>query len=162
MKSDLVLHQEDSMAHVVAERDTTASPERVIRALTDFSPKRLELWPNLDGKYYALQASGDTNAEVTEGSGAFGGVWERSRYDWSRPGTVRIDVQDSNAFQRGSYWLYEVTPKPGGGSHVHMEFDRRPRNFKGKVLGALLSVAGNKLFGKSLGETLRRIEASPA
>ena len=150
------------MAHVVTERDTSASPERVIGALTDFSSRRLELWPNLDPKYFELEDSGATSAEVLEGSNSFGGVWERSHYDWSHPGTVRIDVQDSNAFQPGSYWVYEVTPKAGGGSHVHMEFDRRPRNLKGQVVSALLSVAGNKLFGKSLGETLHRIEASPA
>jgi len=149
------------MAHVTADRDTTASPERVIGALTDFSSRRLDLWPNLNDKYFELEDSGPTSAEVTEGSAAFGGVWERSRYDWSRPGTVRIEVQDSNAFQRGSYWIYEVTPKPGGGSHVHMEFDRRPRNFKGKVLSALFRVAGGQVFGKSLGETLRRLESSP-
>jgi len=150
------------MAHVIADRDTTASPERVIGALTDFSPRRLDLWPNLDRKYYELEQAGVTSADVTEGSAAFGGVWERSHYDWSRPGTVRIDVQDSNAFQPGSYWVYQVTPKPGGGSHVHMEFDRRPRNFKGKVVSALLSIVGGKIFGKSLGETLHRIEASPS
>ena len=150
------------MAHVITEHDTTASPERVLRALTDFSPRRFDLWPNLDRKYFDLEASGATSAEVTEGSDAFGGVWERSRYDWSRPGTVRIDVQDSNAFEPGSYWVYDVTPKPGGGSHVHMEFDRRPRNFKGQVLSALLGIAGTKIFGKALGETLRRVEASPA
>jgi hypothetical protein len=150
------------MAHVVADRDTTASPERVIGALTDFSSKRFDLWPNLDRKYFELKESGTTSAEVTEGSGTFGGIWERSHYDWSSPGTVRIDVRDSNAFQPGSYWLYEVTPTPNGGSHVHMEFDRRPRNFKGKFVSALLSVAGDKIFGKSLDETLRRVEALPA
>ena len=150
------------MAHVIADRDTTASPERVIGALTDFSSKRFDLWPNLDRKYFALEESGPTTAEVTEGSAAFGGVWERTHYDWSSPGTVRIDVEDSNAFKPGSYWLYQVTPKPGGGCHVHMEFDRRPANFKGQVVSALLSVAGNKIFGKSLGETLRRIEDSAA
>ena len=150
------------MAHVITERDTTASPERVIGALTDFSSRRLDLWPNLDRKYYQLEDSGSSTAEVTEGSGGFGGVWERSRYDWSRPGTVRLDVQDSNAFEPGSYWVYDVTPKPGGGSHVHMEFDRRPRNLKGHVLSALLSVAGGTIFRKSLGETLRHLEASPA
>ena len=150
------------MAHVVADRDTTASPERVIGALTDFSSKRFDLWPNLDRRYFELKEYGATSAEVIEGSGAFGGVWERSHYDWSSPGTVRIDVRDSNAFEPGSYWLYEVTPTPGGGSHVHMEFDRRPRNFKGKVVGALLSVAGNKIFAKSLDQTLRRVEALPA
>ena len=149
------------MAHVITDRDTTASPERVIGALTDFSPKRFDLWPNIDRKYYELEQSGATTAEVKEGSSGFGGVWERSHYDWSRPGTVRIEVQDSNAFEPGSYWLYEVTPTPDGGSHVHMEFDRRPSNFKGHVLSALFRVAGNKVFGKSLDETLRRIEASP-
>ena len=150
------------MAHVITDRDTTASPDRVIGALTDFSAKRLDLWPNLDRKYYELEESGDTSAEVTEGSSGFGGVWERSRYDWSHPGTVRIEVQDSNAFEPGSYWLYQVTPKADGGSHVHMEFDRRPRNAKGRVLSLLFNVAGRQVFGKSLSETLHRIEALPA
>ncbi|MBS2032170.1 MAG: SRPBCC family protein [Deltaproteobacteria bacterium] len=148
------------MAHVVTDLDSTASPERVIHALTDFSSRRLELWPNIDPTTYKLESTEPTSAEVTEGSASFGGVWERSHYDWSRSGTVRIDVQDSNTFEPGSYWLYEVTPLPNGGSHVHMEFDRRPRNFKGQMLSALLTVAGKPVFQKSLGETLKRIEAS--
>jgi len=148
------------MAHVVTELDTTASPERVIRALTDFSPKRLELWPNVDRKYFKLESSGQTSAEVTEGSGVFGGVWERGHYDWSEPGTVRIEVMDSNTFKPGSFWLYEVTPGPGGGSHVHMEFDRRPRNLKGRIVGAVLELFGDKVYAKQLSETLRRLEAS--
>ncbi len=147
------------MAYVIADRDTTASPERVIHALTDFSPRRFDIWPNLDGKYFKVEAEGDTSAEVTEGSQFLGGVWENSRYDWSCPGTVRIDVKDSNAFQPGSFWIYEVTPGHNGGSHVHMEFDRRPRNLKGRVLSALFGVVGAKLFGKQLSETLRRVES---
>ncbi len=150
------------MAHVIIDRDTPASPERVLGALTDFSSKRLDLWPNLDPKYFEVGASGGTSAEVTEGSAGFGGVWERSHYDWSRPGTVRIDVKDSNAFEPGSYWVYDVTPKPDGGSHVHMEFERRPRNFKGQVLSAPFKVAGTQVFGKSRCETLRRLETSPS
>ncbi len=150
------------MAHVVTELDTKASPERVIRALTDFSPKRFELWPNVERKYFKVESQGESSAEVTEGSGVFGGVWERGRYDWSRPGTVRIDVTDSNAFKPGSYWIYEVTPTPGGGSHVHMEFDRQPRNLKGILVGTALDLFGQKMFTKLLGETLRRIEASEA
>jgi hypothetical protein len=67
------------MAHVVAEADTAASPEQVIDALTDFSARRLELWPNIDRRYYKLGDRGEKFAEVTEGSHAFGGVWERGR-----------------------------------------------------------------------------------
>jgi hypothetical protein len=144
------------MAQVVTELDSTASPEKVLGALTDFSPRRFDLWPNVDRDFFKLEAEGETSAEVTEGTPA---VWERARYDWSRPGTVRIEVTDSNAFEPGSYWLYRVTPGENGGSHVRMEFDRRPRNFKGKLLSALLRVAGAKLYGKQLGETLRRVEA---
>jgi len=148
------------MAHVVAEMDTTASPDRVIHALTDFSPRRFELWPNIDRKLYKLEATDVTSAEVTEGTGGFN-VWEKTHYDWSKPGEVRIDVDDSNTFETGSYWLYQVTPRSGGGSHVHMEFDRRPKNLKGQALSALFDVAGNAIFKKYLGETLKRIEATP-
>jgi hypothetical protein len=149
------------MAHVVTDLDTTARPDRVIGALTDFSPRRFELWPNVDRNYFKLERAGDASAEVTEGSPVFGGVWERSRYDWSQPGKVHIEVTDSNAFKPGSFWIYEVTPRANGGSHVHMEFERRPRNFKGFVVGAVLSVVGKRMFGKLLGETLRRVEAAP-
>ena len=146
------------MAHVATDVDTTASPERVIDALTDFSARRLELWPNIDRKYYEVSARGEQSAEVTEGSPVLGGVWERAHYDWSRPGQVRIDVEDSNAFQPGSFWIYEVRPDGNGGSHVHMEFDRRPRNLKGIFVGALLSLFGKRIFGKSLRETMKRLE----
>src|SRR6476620_4366507 len=101
------------MAHVMTDLDTKASPDRVINALTDFSPRRFELWPNVDRKYFKLETTGDASAEVTEGGN---GIWERGRYDWSHPGTVRIDVTDSNAFKPGSFWIYEVTPGKNGGS----------------------------------------------
>ena len=147
------------MAHVVTDLDSTASPQQILDALTDFSPHRLEIWPNVEGNYYKVEAAGDTSAEVVEGSHVFGGVWERGRYDWSHPGRVRIDVTDSNAFEPGSFWVYDVTPGPNGGSHVRMEFQRHPRNFKGYVVSALLSLFGKKIFTKQLEETLRRVEA---
>lgn len=147
------------MAHVVADLDTTASPERVLRALTDFSPDRADLWPNVDKSSFTVQSMGTSTAEVTEGSH---GVWERGRYDWSTAGTVHIDVLDSNAFKPGSYWDYTVTPAIDGGSHVHMEFDRRPRNFKGLILSALLGLFGKRIYEKQLGQTLQRVEKSAA
>jgi hypothetical protein len=144
------------MAHVSVQKDTTASPQAVIGALTDFSPRRLELWPNIDGGYYQVHQVSDSSAEVTEGSR---GIWERTRYDWSTPGRVRIEVQDSNAFRPGSFWLYSVQPQPEGGSRVRLEFLRRPRNARGLVLSAVLSLAGRRIFGDFLGETLHRLEA---
>jgi len=143
------------MAHVSVDADSTVPAQAVIGALTDFSDGRVELWPNIDRKYYKVHEVGRTSAEVTEGSR---GVWERTRYDWSEPGTIRIQVQDSNAFRPGSWWVYTAQSRPEGGSHVHLEFQRRPRNLRGLLLSALLSVFGTKIFGTFLEETLRRLE----
>lgn len=151
------------MAHVATDLDTKASPEAVMQALTDFSQRRFEIWPNIDRKFYKLDSADQTSAEVTEGSNSpLGAVWEHAHYDWSRPGVVRIDVKDSNTFQPGSYWQYNVTRRPDGGSHVHMEFDRRPRNLRGQILSLLFNVGGKAVFTKSLGETLHRLETSSA
>ena len=143
------------MAHVSTDRSTTVPPEVVLGALTDFSDARLALWPNIDREHYEVHELSGTTAEVTEGSR---GVWERSHYDWSRPGTVRIEVVDSNAFKPGSWWMYLVETRPQGGSRVHLEFQRDPRNAKGFLLSSVLSVAGHKIFSDFLGETLRRLE----
>src|SRR5215217_3611536 len=72
-----------SVAKIHYEADGAISAERFIAALTDFGPRRPELWPNLDAKYFQLHEAGDTWAEVTEGSEFLGGVWARERYDWS-------------------------------------------------------------------------------
>jgi hypothetical protein len=143
------------MAHVSADADTPVPAKAIVGALTDFSDERVRLWPNIDRRYYRVHQVGPTSAEVTEGSK---GIWERTRYDWSEPGKVRIEVQDSNAFRPGSWWVYDVTARPDGGSHVHLEFDRRPRNVRGLLLSALLSVFGKRIFGSFLGETLRRLQ----
>ena len=104
------------MAHVSVDRDSTVPPQAVLGALADFSDRRLALWPNIDRRYYKVHQLAATSAEVTEGSR---GVWERTRYDWSEPGTVRIQVQDSNTFRPGSYWIYKVERRPEGGNSKH-------------------------------------------
>ena len=147
------------MARVSGEVTTSTAPEVILGALTDFGPRRPELWPNLSPKLYQVHSVGRTEAEVTEGSSAFGGVWERTRYDWSEPGVVLIEVEDSNAFAAGSWWRYQVEPV-GSGSRVRFQFDRRPKNLKGRLVSFLLSLAGKRVFTRSLEETLRRLGAA--
>jgi hypothetical protein len=145
------------MAHVVADKDTRAAPQEVIGALIDFSDRRLELWPNIDRKYYKVNQISTTSADVTEGSHGFGGVWERTHYDWSEPGKVRIRVEDSNAFRPGSYWIYSVEPRSDGGSHVHLELVRTPRSERGGPQRAL-QPGGREDFGHFFDDTLHRVE----
>jgi Polyketide cyclase / dehydrase and lipid transport len=149
------------MARVSGEVTTSTAPEAILGALTDFSPRRPELWPNLSPKLYQVHSMGQTEAEVTEGSAFLGGVWERARYDWSEPGVVLIEVEDSNAFATGSWWRYQVEPV-GSGSRVRFQFDRRPKNLKGRVVSFLLALSGKRVFTRSLEETLRRLERPAA
>ena len=93
-------------------------PERFVAALTDFSAEREKLFGNSQGGYLKVHGQGPDWADVTEGSTAGGGIWQRYRYDWSRPGEVRLEVLDSNTFGKGSYWEYHVTPDGSGGSRV--------------------------------------------
>ncbi len=138
------------------EVTTGVPPDRFVRALTDFSPARAEIWPNVDARYLTVHGQGDGWADVTEGSGFAGGVWERNRYDWSRPGVVRIDVTDSNAFAPGSSWLYEVSPA-GTGSRIRVTVDRRPRTVKGRLIGVLLALFGRPVFRSDLRKVLARV-----
>lgn len=90
--------------HVV--ETTSASPEQVLAAARDFSPRRATRWPDVHLEHMTVHEQGPTFAEVTEGNpwGPLGIVWERLRYDWSRPGAVAGTVVDSNLFKPGSTW----------------------------------------------------------
>ena len=53
-----------------------------------------------------VHALADSSADVTEGTrlGPFV-IWERCRYDWSKPGRVTATVVDSNVYGfPGSSW----------------------------------------------------------
>jgi Polyketide cyclase / dehydrase and lipid transport len=150
------------MARVSGEVTSSTPSDVVLQALTDFGPRRPELWPNLSPRLYQVHSVGATEADVTEGTAVLGGVWERTHYDWSEPGVVLIEVEDSNAFAPGSWWRYQVEPA-GSGSRVRFQFDRRPKNLKGRIVSFLLALGGKRMFTRSLEETLRRLgTAAPA
>jgi hypothetical protein len=101
----------------------------------------------------------DGGAEAIEGSTVLGGIWAHERYDWTRPGVVRAEVADSNVFAVGSSWELHVEPDDGG-STVEWVSIRHPRGLRGRILVALLAVAGRRMLREALAETLRRLEAA--
>jgi len=139
------------------EADGRISAERFIAALTDFSERRPELWPNLDAKYYRLHELGDTWAEVTEGTDILGGVWAHERYDWSEPGIVLLRLVDAIDFQPGTVIVYHVTPRPDGGCHVAVDFQRIAASARGRIVGVAVQLAGSRRFAADLRETLDRL-----
>ncbi len=149
------------MAHIHYAADGAISAARFIAALTDFSERRPELWPNLDAKYYELHERGDTWAEVTEGTDLLGGVWAREHYDWSQPGLVRLRLVDAIDFRSGTVIDYHVTDRPGGGCHVEVDFKRVASSARGKFVGFAVQLTGSRRFAKDLRETLDRLARLP-
>ena len=100
---------------------TRASPEQVLRALTDFTESRLETWNRtLDPKTYELRESGQTWAVARESSPR-SPFWVVVRYDWSDAEMVRWTVLDSS-YGGGGEGLVQIARGVDGGSQVHAEW----------------------------------------
>ena len=113
---------------------TSVAPERVLEAARDFSERRAEMWPDVYVEHLQVHETGDTFAEVTEGNPwPIGYVWERLRYEWSEPGSVRGVVTDSNIFKPGSTWEIRAT-RADGGSRVEIIGVRHLRGLRGRML----------------------------
>jgi hypothetical protein len=134
---------------------TTLSPSEVMTLFTDFGPGRAERWPNVDEAHFKVHDQGADWAEVTEGNSM---GWERERYSWdAAAGTVSIETLDSNLWGPGSGWRYALTPA-GRGTDVQVTLTRVPSSFKGRVVGALIPIAGARALGKQFQSVLRRAE----
>ncbi|AGL19308.1 hypothetical protein [Actinoplanes sp. N902-109] len=140
---------------------TPVAPDRIVAALTDFGEHRGEVFGTSDAGRFTVHELGATWADVTEGNST-SGIWQRSRYDWSQPGVVRLDVTDSNMFGPGSSWEYRIEPDAAGGSTVLLTIRRVPGSARARVADALLGIAGNAYFARDLRRTLtilrRRLE----
>lgn len=89
-----------------------------------------------------VHRAGDRSAEVTEGNPSpIGPFWERLRYDWSEPGSIKGVVIDSNIFKPGSTW--EITARPAdGGTRVAVTMVREFKGLKGRLVGPIIIHTG--------------------
>jgi len=135
---------------------TTLSPSEVLDLFTDFGPDRADRWPNLDRSHFEVHDQGPGWAEVTEGNKM---GWERERYSWdAAAGTVTIDTLDSNLWGPGSGWRYRLTPA-GDGTDVQVTLTRHGKSLQGKIVGALIPVAGGWALGRQFSSVLRKAES---
>jgi hypothetical protein len=112
---------------------TTATPDQVIELMTDFSPNRVHRWPASSAKALEVYHVGETEADIREGQD-FPKVWARWHYDWSTPGTVTLTVTESDTLQPGGYMRLTATPRHGGGSAVHGQWEQTSKSLT-SVLG---------------------------
>lgn len=140
------------MAVVNVEVRSPLSPAEVLRVITDFSERRAEAWPGVNLDRLVVHEVGENFADVTEGNDT---TWERERYVWdAAAGTVTATTLDSNVWGAGSRWDYRITPVEGG-SLVGVRLERYGKNLKGKLIGALLPLAGKKVITDSLTSALK-------
>ncbi len=140
------------MPVVSVEVRSPLPPEEVLRVITDFSDRRAEAWPGVDLSRLVVHESGVGHADVTEGNDT---TWERVSYDWDAgTGTITAVTTDSNVWADGSRWDYRLTPVPDG-TLVGVRLERHGKNLKGRLIGALLPVAGTKVVTDSLRSALQ-------
>jgi hypothetical protein len=148
------------MARLELDIDSSAQPERLIAALIDFTPRRPDLWPGLNRAEYRVFEVGDTSAEIREGNG--GAVWAREHYDWSVPGNVTWTVVESGFATPGDFVSVDVAPRPGGGSRVHVVWQRHGATLFGRFIVFLSTLFGGALVRRSIKSGLGRVEEQAA
>ena len=85
---------------------------RPLRLRASAGPNRAETWPNVDRDRVKVHQQGPDWADVTEGNRF---AWERERYEWdTEAGTVSSATTDSNVWQAGPAWSYQLIPQPDG------------------------------------------------
>jgi len=140
--------------------DTTVPPDRVLYAARDFTARRAHIFPAVSVPKLKVHTEGETSADVSESTRAgIGDNWERCDYDWSRPGSVKATVTESNVYTvPGSSWEIKATPKDGG-SQVEMVWIREfRRNARGRVFGTAFRLLGNRIFSKYGRDIVRNLE----
>ena len=136
------------MPKVSFDFHTAVSPGRVMAMLTDFSPNRPEVWPMLAPELYEVYRFNADSAYVKEGSTFPRRIWERDDYEWSAD-RVRWTVRESNYCQPGSYVEVIVRPQAGGGTRLHVDWNRRGVGVRGKLMIAFVVLTrGTIIRGK--------------
>jgi hypothetical protein len=144
------------MAHIHFRLETRLAPGAVLAALTDFGPKRAQIWPNIDDQHFKLHNQGPGWAEVTEGSSVAGGVWERERYTWdAASGAVAVETLDSNTWGPGSRWDYKLTPTAQG-TQVDVSVERHGKGWKGRLIELGLVAVGARTLHSQMQQALGR------
>src|SRR5207247_7018865 len=101
------------VARVSSTVETDLEPNVVWNALTEFGPRRAELWPDLSPSFQVLDR-GEGWAKVRECTDSLR-IWAIERYAWREP-VITATGQDSNAAQPGGPWRMELWPRRGRGS----------------------------------------------
>ena len=132
------------MARVSYTVATEISPEVVWDALTEFGPRRAQLWPDLSPSSFKVLERGESWARVREGTAGLG-IWSIERYEWKEP-VITATVEQANAAQAGGTWRMEVRPQAGGGSVLTINMDRRAKGVVGHLIHGIFQITNGRFL----------------
>ena len=132
------------MAKVTYSVETDLDPKLVWDALTEFGPRRAELWPDLSPSSFKVLERGPNWARVREGTASLG-IWSIERYEWTEP-VITATVEEANAAQSGGTWRMEVRPRPGGGCVLTVSMNRRAKGFVGHIIHGLFQATNGRFL----------------
>jgi len=132
------------VANVTYSVATDLEPKVVWDALTEFGPRRAELWPDLSPSSFKVLDRGDGWARVREGTASLG-IWSIERYEWHEP-VIVATVEQANAAQSGGTWRMEVRPRAGGGCILTVSMDRKAKGFTGHLVHGLFQVTNGRFL----------------
>jgi hypothetical protein len=145
------------MSTIHLHQTTTSTPEQYVAGLTDFGPGRSKLFGNSADEYLKVHHLGQSEADVTEGSG---GIWERLHYDWSDSNRVVLTTTDANTWGGASGHTYTFTRQPNGSrTDIDVVVVREGKNLKGRLLGLVLGTIGKGVLEKAFENSVKAIEA---
>ena len=147
------------MPRIEVDVETSLPPEQVREALLDFSDRRPDIWSSIERSLYEVYSVGETSADIQEGTKLPGvTIWAKEHYDWSTPGVVRWTVTESNFSAPGSYVAATLTPREGGGTRVHIEWERTGTTFMGRLLLRMIKLTGGRPLASSMRQAFEKLE----
>ena len=144
------------MATIHLHQATSLTPRQYIAGLTDFGLGRSMLFGNSSDDYLKVHQLGESQADVTEGSG---GIWEHLHYDWADPNHVVLTTIDSNIWGGASGHTYTFTPRPNGTTNIDVIVICEGKNLVGRLLGFVLGTIGKQVLAKAFDNSVKAIEA---
>src|ERR1700747_887175 len=147
--------EEAAVPTIQLHQTTTLTSEQYVAGLTDFGPGRATLFGNSADEYLKVHHLGQSEADVTEGSG---GIWEHLHYDWSDPNRVVLTTTDSNLWGGASGHTYTFTRRSDGATDIDVVVVRDGKNLKGWVLGLVLGGLGKRVLETAFENSVKAIE----
>ena len=143
------------MAKVTYKVETDLDPKVVWDALTEFGPRRAELWPDLSPSSFKVLERGDGWARVREGTARLG-IWSIERYEWTEP-VITATVEEASAAESGGTWRMEVQPRAEGGSVLTISMNRRAKGFVGHIIHGLFQITNGRFLASRTQRMLSNI-----